>query len=92
MASITFRNAFAPLLTLAGILFGFLLGGAVLIETVFSLDGLGRFALQSILTVDFPAVQGVVIVMTVFSLGVYFLMDMVHALLDPRVRHASGRS
>ena len=80
------RNALAPVLTLTGILFGFMLGGAVLIEYVFSLNGLGLYALNSTLGLDYPAVQGSVIVMTTFSLLVYLLIDVVHAVIDPRVR------
>jgi peptide/nickel transport system permease protein len=79
------RIAVAPVLTLVGILFGFMLGGAVLIENVFSLNGLGTYALQRTLSLDFPAVQGAVVVMTAFALGVYLVMDLAHSLLDPRV-------
>ncbi len=82
------RNSFAPVLTVTGILFGFSLGGAVLIETVFSLNGIGRYALQSTLNIDFPAIQGAVIVMTAFSLFIYLVMDTAYALLDPRVRYS----
>jgi ABC-type dipeptide/oligopeptide/nickel transport system permease component len=84
------RNALSPIVTLTGILFGYMLGGAVLIETIFSLDGLGYYALQSTLNTDFPAVQGAVVVMTAFSLFIYIAMDVLHAVLDPRVRY--GRS
>lgn len=80
------RNSLAPVITLAGILFGFMLGGAVLIETVFTLDGLGRYALTRMLDVDFPAVQGAVVVMTAFSLLIYLLMDIIYAAMDPRIR------
>jgi ABC-type dipeptide/oligopeptide/nickel transport system permease component len=80
------RNALAPVLTLTGILFGFMLGGAVLIEYVFSLNGLGLYALNATLDLDFPAVQGAVIVMTAFALLVYLAIDVVHAVIDPRVR------
>ena len=82
------KNSFAPVLTVTGILFGFSLGGAVLIETVFSLNGIGRYALQSTLNVDFPAIQGAVIVMTAFSLFIYLVMDTSYAVLDPRVRYS----
>jgi ABC-type dipeptide/oligopeptide/nickel transport system permease component len=82
------RNALSPIVTLTGILFGYMLGGAVLIETIFSLDGLGYYALQSTLHTDFPAVQGAVVVMTGFSLLIYLAMDVLHAVLDPRVRLA----
>jgi len=81
------RNSLAPVVTLTGILFGFMLGGAVLIEYVFTLDGLGRYALNATLNFDYPAVQGAVIVMTAFALFVYLVMDICHALLDPRVRY-----
>ena len=85
------RNSLSPVITLSGILFGFMLGGAVLIETVFSLDGLGVYALQRTLATDFPAIQGAVVVMTAFSLLIYLLMDIVYAVLDPRVRYGGTR-
>ena len=81
------RNSLAPVLTLTGILFGFMLGGAVLIEYVFALPGLGLYALNSTLQLDYPAVQGAVIVMTTFSLLVYLVVDVLYAILDPRVRY-----
>lgn len=85
------RNSLSPVITLSGILFGFMLGGAVLIETVFSLDGLGVYSLQRTLATDFPAIQGAVVVMTAFSLLIYLLMDIVYAVLDPRVRYGGTR-
>jgi ABC-type dipeptide/oligopeptide/nickel transport system permease component len=80
------RNALAPVLTLTGILFGFMLGGAVLIEFVFSLNGLGLYALTSTLSLDYPAVQGAVVVLTASSLLIFLLLDIIHAAIDPRVR------
>jgi ABC-type dipeptide/oligopeptide/nickel transport system permease component len=85
------RNSLAPVVTLAGILFGFMLGGAVLIEWVFTLDGIGRYALERTIAFDYPAVQGAVILMTAFSLLVYLLMDVIYAWLDPRVRLGEAR-
>lgn len=85
------RNSLSPVITLSGILFGFMLGGAVLIETVFSLDGLGVYALARTLATDFPAIQGSVVVMTTFSLLIYLIMDIVYAVLDPRVRYGGTR-
>ena len=82
------RNGLAPVLTLAAIFFGFLLGGAALIETVFTLNGLGLYAVQRMLVVDFPAVQGVVVWMTAFALLMYLIMDLLYAALDPRVRYS----
>lgn len=84
------RTSLAPVVTLSGILFGFMLGGAVLVEYVFTLDGLGLYALRRTLDVDFPAVQGAVVVMTAFSLLVYLLMDVLYAALDPRIRYGRG--
>jgi ABC-type dipeptide/oligopeptide/nickel transport system permease component len=82
------RNGLAPVLTLAAIFFGFLLGGAALIETVFTLNGLGLYAVQRMLILDFPAVQGVVVWMTAFALLMYLIMDILYAALDPRVRYS----
>ncbi|HYC04985.1 MAG TPA: ABC transporter permease [Azospirillaceae bacterium] len=79
------RAAFAPSMTLVGVLFGFMLGGAVLVESMFSLGGLGQYAIRSILAFDYPAIQGVVLVISALSLLVYLLLDLAHARLDPRV-------
>jgi ABC-type dipeptide/oligopeptide/nickel transport system permease component len=87
IASYTLRSAFAPTLTLIGILYGYMIGGAVLIEQVFSLGGLGQYAVRSILAFDYPAIQGVVLTITAFSLLVYLMLDLIHALLDPRITH-----
>ena len=79
------RAALAPSMTLIGILYGFMLGGAVLIESVFSLGGLGQYAIRSILAFDYPAIQGVILVITAISLLVYLALDLIHAFVDPRV-------
>ena len=79
------RAALAPSMTLIGILYGFMLGGAVLIESVFSLGGLGQYAIRSILAFDYPAIQGVILVITAISLLVYLALDLIHAVIDPRV-------
>lgn len=79
------RAALAPSITLIGILYGFMLGGAVLIESVFSLGGLGQYAIRSILAFDYPAIQGVILVITAISLLVYLALDLIHAVIDPRV-------
>jgi ABC-type dipeptide/oligopeptide/nickel transport system permease component len=81
------RNSLAPVLTLGGILFGYMLGGAVLIEYVFALPGLGLYALNSTLALDYPSVEGSVVIMTAFSLLVYLVVDVLYAVMDPRVRY-----
>lgn len=85
VALIALKNALVPALTLLGVLYGYILGGAVLIETVFSLGGIGQYAVRSVLAFDYPAIQGVVLVIAAISLFVYLLLDLVHAALDPRV-------
>lgn len=81
------RAAMAPSITLIGILYGFMLGGAVLVESVFSLGGLGQYAIRSVLAFDYPAIQGVILVITAISLLVYLALDLIHAAIDPRVAY-----
>jgi peptide/nickel transport system permease protein len=81
------RNAFIPVLTVIGIQIGTLLGGAVVVEQVFSLPGLGRFLLDAIYTRDYPIVQGgVLFIALVFSL-VNLVVDVLYAAIDPRIRY-----
>lgn len=87
IASYTMRNALSPVVTLVGILFGFEIGGAVLIEQVFSLNGLGQYAVQRTLQLDYPAIQGVVLTMTAFGLLVYLAMDLLYTVIDPRIKY-----
>ena len=80
------RNALMPVITVAGIQFGYLLGGAVIVEQVFSLPGLGRLFLSAIVARDFPVIQGgVVFIAVVFSLT-NFAADLVSAVVNPRLR------
>lgn len=85
VASYALRNALPPVVTLIGILIGFMLGGAVLIEQIFSLNGVGQYALTRTLALDFPAMQGVVLIMTTFSLIVYLIVDVLYTVIDPRI-------
>jgi len=87
VARYALRAAMGPSLTLIGILYGFMLSGAVLVENVFSLGGIGQYAVRSVLSFDYPAIQGVVLVITAISLLVYLLLDLVHAAIDPRISH-----
>ncbi len=85
IATYTLKNSLAPCLTLIGILYAYMLGGAVLIEQVFSLGGLGQYAVRSILSFDYPAIQGVVLVTTTGSLLILLAIDVVHSIIDPRI-------
>lgn len=81
-----FRNAMLPVITIVGLQFGTLLGGAVVIEQIFSIPGMGRLALSSIFLRDFPVVQGVVLVITISYLLVNLIVDLLYGILDPRIR------
>lgn len=81
------RNALIPVVTVVGLQFGALLGGAVIIEQVFSLPGIGRFALEGINLRDYPVVQGAVLLIAAAFVVVNLLVDVIYALIDPRVRY-----
>jgi peptide/nickel transport system permease protein len=80
------KNALLPVITIAGIQLGYMLGGAIIIEQVFSLPGLGRLFLFAIYQRDFPLIQGgVIFVAFIFSL-INFIVDMLYSLLNPKIR------
>ena len=82
------RNALVPVVTLIGLQVGFLLGGAVVVESIFSWPGIGRLAVGAILSSDTPMAQGTIIVLSVGFILVNLLVDVLYAVLDPRVREA----
>ena len=82
------RNALIPVVTLIGLQIGFLLGGAVVTETVFSWPGVGRLAVGAILSSDFPMAQGTILVLSLGFILVNLSVDMIYAALDPRMRAA----
>lgn len=84
----TLRNALVPVVTLIGLQIGFLLGGAVVTETVFSWPGIGRLAVGAILSSDLPMAQGTIIVLSLGFILVNLTVDVLYAVLDPRVRGA----
>ena len=79
-------NALVPILTVIGIVTGGLLGGAVVIEQVFSLPGVGRLVIGAVLSRDFPVIQGTLLFVAVIYLLVNLVVDMLYAVVDPRVR------
>jgi peptide/nickel transport system permease protein len=83
------RNALIPVITIVGLQFGNLLGGAVVIETIFARQGFGRLAITAILAKDFPLIQGVVLFGAVIYVFVNILVDLSYALLDPRIKFES---
>jgi peptide/nickel transport system permease protein len=81
------RTALISVVTVVGLQFGQLLGGAVIIEQVFSLPGVGRYALEGINLRDYPVVQGTVLLIAAAFVVVNLLVDVIYTLIDPRVRY-----
>lgn len=81
------RSALTPLVTMFGLDVAFLLGGAVITENVFGLNGVGQYAIQGIYTADFPIVMGVTVIGALFIVVANLIVDVLYAFLDPRVRY-----
>ena len=81
------KNAMIPVVTVMGLQLSGLLGGAVITETIFAVPGLGRLTVDSILTRDYPMVQGVVLFAALAVVATNLIVDLTYAVLDPRIRH-----
>jgi peptide/nickel transport system permease protein len=81
------KNALIPIITVVGLQFGLLLGGAVLTETVFAWPGLGRLIVDSILGRDYPVIQGAILVFGLLYILVNLVVDLLYAYVDPRIRY-----
>jgi peptide/nickel transport system permease protein len=81
------RNALLPIVTTAGLQFGALLGGAIIVETIFSLPGLGLLSINAIRARDLPVMQGAVLVFAVCFMLVTLATDLIYAAIDPRIRY-----
>jgi len=86
------KNALIPVVTIMGLQFGILLGGAVLTETVFAWPGVGRLLVDSILARDYPVVQGAVMTLAVSFVLINLVVDLAYAFLDPRISYQSQES
>jgi ABC-type dipeptide/oligopeptide/nickel transport system permease component len=82
------KNALIPIVTVVGLQFGLLLGGAVLTETVFAWPGLGRLIVDSILARDYPVIQGTILIFGLLYILVNLVVDLLYAYIDPRIRYA----
>ena len=80
------KNALIPILTAIGLRFGSLLAGSAIVETVFSIKGVGRFVVDSVSKRDYPAVQGCVLVLAVTFVVINTLVDLMYAFVDPRIK------
>jgi peptide/nickel transport system permease protein len=81
------RNALLPVVTVVGLEFAFLIGGLVVTEQVFNLNGIGKLFVQAVARGDYTLIQGLVLLVAVFFVLVNFAIDMLYALLDPRIRY-----
>lgn len=82
------RNALIPVVTVVGLQFGALLGGAVLTETVFSWPGIGSYVVNAILNSDYPVVQGAVLFIAAIFVVVNLVVDVIYAFIDPRIKYS----
>ncbi len=83
-----FRNSLIPVLTVLGVQMGHMLGGAVVVESVFSWPGVGRYMLAGLVGRDYPVVQATVLVLSTVFVGTVFLTDLSYTVVDPRVRYS----
>lgn len=82
-----FRNSLIPVITVIGLVLAALLGGAVVVETVFAVPGLGRLVITSIARRDYPVIQGTVLIVTTIYVLVNLVVDLLYVAVDPRIRY-----
>ncbi len=82
-----FRNALIPVVTMVGLQFGFLLGGSVVVETVFAWPGLGRYMIESVSTRDYPVLQALLLLYSLQFVVINLLVDMLYAVINPEIRY-----
>jgi ABC-type dipeptide/oligopeptide/nickel transport system permease component len=80
------RNIMVPLLTSMGIIFGGLISGTFVVETIFNIPGLGRMAIDSVFARDYPVAMAIVMLFTAFFVLINLAVDVAYALIDPRIR------
>lgn len=83
------RNSLIPVVTIAGLQFGFLLGGSVVVETVFSFPGMGRLLIDSIAFRDYPVIQSAILLFSIEFILVNLLVDILYSLLNPKIQYES---
>lgn len=81
------RNSLIPAVTVAGLMYGGMLGGTFIIESIFSWQGMGRYGARAIMNLDFPAIMGVTIIYTLIFALANLVVDIIYAYLDPRIRY-----
>lgn len=81
------KNSLIPVITFAGVLFAHIVGGSVLIETVFSIPGMGRLAVEALFSQDYSMIQGIMLIIGIFVLIINLLVDLSYGWIDPKVRY-----
>lgn len=81
------RNAFIPVLTVVGLTFSVLIGGAVVTETVFGIPGIGRLVVESVLRRDYPVIQGVILIIASLYVFINLAVDLIYTVVDPRIKY-----
>ena len=84
------RNAMIPIITIAGTQLGDIFCGSLIIESVFAMPGMGKLLLDAINARDLPLIEGAVMYIAIICVGVYLLVDILYALIDPRIRLGNG--
>jgi peptide/nickel transport system permease protein len=87
-----FRNAVLPVITMVAVVYGYLLGGVVLVENIFSWPGLGSYVFNAITSSDYPAVQGFILYATTIYVLLFLVVDLLYMAIDPRIRIARERT
>ncbi len=82
------KNGLIPVITLSGMGLSMIIGGTVIIETVFNIPGMGRLAVTSVLNQDYPYVQGIILIVSTFVMLINLLVDLTYGWLDPRIRYS----
>jgi peptide/nickel transport system permease protein len=83
------KNALIPTVTIMGLQVGFLIGGAIVVETLFAIPGLGTYGINAIIARDYQQVQGFIMLVAICFVAINFLVDLVYSFLDPRIRYGS---
>jgi peptide/nickel transport system permease protein len=85
------RNAVLPLVTILGLSLPGLIGGSVIVETIFAIPGMGQLMVQAVFERDYPVIMGNLVIVSVLTLAANLLADVAYGLVDPRIRVARGR-
>lgn len=84
------KNAMIPIITIVGLNFGLLLGGTVVVETIFSIPGIGSLVVQSVFNRDYPVIQGVILLISVIYVMINLIVDLLYAYFDPKIDYSKG--